>query len=314
MSKINSAFLSIAFRLQNGINNIKKLPKIPEWKYPWAIEKEYEIAMVKYINVIRQYTNEVIIPAIPGFKKQFNFSKGKFDGINIEHYDDYNSDLEVMFNNLNVFLIQNTTNPGILALDIGQKTNKWNSKEWQKILKSVLGVNGFAMELGIEQIMKNFVNGNIKLIINLTNEAERKIQLIFNNGIIEGQRIETIVENLKKSLDISENRARFIARDQIGKLNGMLTEERQTTYGITDYYWRDSNDIKVRLTHSKNNGKKFSWDRPPVTGHPGFDFQCRCWAEPDFKHIFGYENRQPINIIPVKHKPKFKVLTRRKNK
>lgn len=46
------------------------------------------------------------------------------------------------------------------------------------------------------------------------------------------------------------------------------------------YIWRTRGDGKVRSTHAVNNGKIFSWDVPPETGHPGEDYNCRCTAEP----------------------------------
>ena len=46
------------------------------------------------------------------------------------------------------------------------------------------------------------------------------------------------------------------------------------------YIWRTQDDDKVRISHAKNNGKKFSYDDPPETGNPGDEYGCRCWAEP----------------------------------
>ena len=48
----------------------------------------------------------------------------------------------------------------------------------------------------------------------------------------------------------------------------------------THYIWRTRGDSKVRKEHAANNGKVFSWDNPPPTGHPGDDYGCRCTAEP----------------------------------
>ncbi len=48
----------------------------------------------------------------------------------------------------------------------------------------------------------------------------------------------------------------------------------------THYIWRTRGDEKVRPSHAANNGKVFSWDSPPPTGHPGDDYGCRCTAEP----------------------------------
>lgn len=46
------------------------------------------------------------------------------------------------------------------------------------------------------------------------------------------------------------------------------------------YVWRTRGDNKVRKAHAINNGRIFSWDNPPVTGHPGESYGCRCAAEP----------------------------------
>lgn len=48
----------------------------------------------------------------------------------------------------------------------------------------------------------------------------------------------------------------------------------------THYVWRTHGDGRVRAMHAANNGRIFSWDYPPATGHPGEDYGCRCTAEP----------------------------------
>ncbi|MBR1398669.1 MAG: minor capsid protein [Alphaproteobacteria bacterium] len=48
-----------------------------------------------------------------------------------------------------------------------------------------------------------------------------------------------------------------------------------------DYYiWRTKGDNKVRGKHAEREGKIFNWHVPPEGGHPGEDYNCRCWAEP----------------------------------
>ena len=44
----------------------------------------------------------------------------------------------------------------------------------------------------------------------------------------------------------------------------------------THYVWRTRNDSEVRSSHAANNGRIFSWNNPPPTGHPGKEFNCRC--------------------------------------
>ncbi len=46
------------------------------------------------------------------------------------------------------------------------------------------------------------------------------------------------------------------------------------------YIWRTVGDEKVRGNHRAREGQSFSWEDPPEGGHPGEDYNCRCWTEP----------------------------------
>jgi hypothetical protein len=59
-----------------------------------------------------------------------------------------------------------------------------------------------------------------------------------------------------------------------------LSNEEQQEAGYTHYVWHTQGDDRVRGAHAVNEGRLFSWNNPPVTGHPGEDYNCRCWAEP----------------------------------
>jgi hypothetical protein len=119
------------------------------------------------------------------------------------------------------------------------------------------------------------------------------------------------VSQLKKQIlgldtNITKARAEFIARDQIGKLNGEITQRRMETVGLSMYIWETSGDERVRgnpggkypnarPSHYLMDGLLCSWndsavysqdggktwiDRPSgaVLLHPGQDYQCRCAA------------------------------------
>ncbi len=47
----------------------------------------------------------------------------------------------------------------------------------------------------------------------------------------------------------------------------------------SQYIWRTVQDDKVRGSHAAREGKTFLWTNPPEGGHPGEDYNCRCWAE-----------------------------------
>ena len=53
------------------------------------------------------------------------------------------------------------------------------------------------------------------------------------------------------------------------------------TQNPEDYYiWRTQKDDRVRGEHAAREGEIFNWHIPPEGGHPGEDYNCRCWAEP----------------------------------
>lgn len=62
----------------------------------------------------------------------------------------------------------------------------------------------------------------------------------------------------------------------------LYPEDNRNTNPKNYYVWRCVGDDKTRTTHAERDGQVFSWDNPPEGGHPGEDYNCRCWAE-------GYE-------------------------
>jgi SPP1 gp7 family putative phage head morphogenesis protein len=99
-----------------------------------------------------------------------------------------------------------------------------------------------------------------------------------------------IYDIMSERTDVTDSRARLIARDQTAKLNGELTQIRQQDLGVESYVWRTVGDERVRDTHEENDGQTFAWSDPPAeTGHPGEDYQCRCWAEPILPEFVAYE-------------------------
>lgn len=62
------------------------------------------------------------------------------------------------------------------------------------------------------------------------------------------------------------------------------------------YIWRTVKDSDVRPAHAAREGKIFSWTNPPEGGHPGEDYNCRCWAEPVNGQASGLQQELISNI------------------
>ena len=151
-------------------------------------------------------------------------------------------------------------------------------------------VGGIKRELGIDighVIRQNpkvaatvsaMTKQNVALIKSVPQEYIAKIEKTLLKSLTAGSK-KSLIEEIQAIGKVTSSRARFIARDQTAKFNGVLTEARQTAIGVEEYDWVTSRDSRVRDSHADNDGKRFRWDSPPPdTGHPGHDFNCRCTA------------------------------------
>ena len=71
-----------------------------------------------------------------------------------------------------------------------------------------------------------------------------------------------------------------IARTQAAATHGYLVQRRQTSLGVNDFKWRDSDDDRVRPRHQEYDGNTYAWSEPPDGVIPGQEPNCRCTASP----------------------------------
>ncbi len=191
-------------------------------------------------------------------------------------------------------LSRSQVRPGLIAQ--GGRVAAFNRNAMNAQFKAVLAIDPFvaAKQVGIErEEIEIFAINNSQLIESIGSQYLDEVQQKTMEALNSGLRPEDYAEDLQKRFDVTESRARLIARDQMGKLNGALTQARQTSLGIDRYIWRTAKDERVRgdpagkypdaiPSHFALEGLMFSWSDPPEPGHPGDDYQCRCRAEPVF--------------------------------
>jgi len=273
--------------LSGDSSAVKKKPpkRQPAWLYPWSAERRYSRTLVKHMDNIGKIILDIYMPHLESLTEERDLLN---PGI-VQKVDDYAEAAERLSESakLNVENSPNRIVKKSVAMSIANEVNVWNSKEWQKQLRAAFGVNVFNREPFINASINSFTIENVALITNMEATALNQVAGVVQKGLRQGASAPTIAKDIQKRIDVSKSRAQFIARDQVGKLNGELTALRQTNLGVTTYIWRTSQDERVRATHSAHNGKKFRWDRPPSnTGAPGQDYQCRCYAEANFDDIF----------------------------
>lgn len=131
-----------------------------------------------------------------------------------------------------------------------------------------------------------------RLVNSVVNTYLDKLQMIISNAIQRGSPMSEVEDEIKSLLHTTDNRAKFIARNEVSNLNGILTMRRQLDCGIGVYEWSTSHDERVRKSHAEMDGKYFYWNsnklgelngvkvHPSPKYHPGMDYNCRCVAIP----------------------------------
>lgn len=180
-----------------------------------------------------------------------------------------------------------------LSSTYGQVVDNINNQFTQTVTKAV----GVSIDLTDNQrdlITKEF-SENLKLYIkDFADEQILSLRKDVEKATFAGIRAESLQDAIKDRFNVSKNKARFLARQEISLLTSKYKQAKYQEIGISKYKWSTSGDSRVRDgkpqgegDHKRLNGKVFSFDDPPITNqftgarnNPGEDFGCRCVAIP----------------------------------
>lgn len=158
-----------------------------------------------------------------------------------------------------------------------------SGRQWAAQTQS-LGVAVFA-DPDLTASRDAFREENLELITSLAADKVQRVERVLVENA--GARVEEIAARIRDTTGATESRAALIARDQVLKASGQVTQARHQAAGVREYIWRTSRDERVRDRHRALDGTRHPYTSPPVvdprTGrraHPGGDYQCRCTAEP----------------------------------
>lgn len=102
------------------------------------------------------------------------------------------------------------------------------------------------------------IEANVALITTIPKKLHGDVQQVVTNAMANGWTHEQLVEKLVKTFDVSERRAKVIARDQTLKATQSLAQAMDKELGITEGVWIHVPGLKSsRPTHKAMNGKKF---------------------------------------------------------
>lgn len=273
---------------------------------PKGIERDYARWILRRIEDIQFEIYKALISKIPALNAEANpeASRG----------DDWIDDIDSIMAGLRVGSGTIISGAEQKAFDFGNNASAFNREQFNRLSKTVLGVDIIARDPKLGTTLKAFAKENAGLIKNISETMINDVEAVVRRGLRSGAASRMIEGEIVNRFEVSERRARLIARDQIAKLNSDITEQRQKELGIDEYYWQTSQDERVRgdpggkypnadPSHYAMNGMICRWDDPslyrepgsqewkPRSGiggpdeHPGKPINCRCIALPNLEGL-----------------------------
>lgn len=271
------AFLAYALlgRKERGAASAEKLRRKPRTpRLPVAEEKILEALLVRITRKINATISAALRGDLDRAKARASRADADLDGLF----------REALFQDLAIRLSRIVEDPEIVELldQYGARLNATNGRE----IERVIGINPVDIDPEITEALLQFRRASVGLITSIAEDQLSQVRDLVDVAANSGMRVETLAAQIQERHNVSESRARLIARDQTLKTNGDLTRLRHEKIGVTEYIWDTSGDSRVRPDHRALDGSTQRWDDPPVTNpegdrnHPGEDYQCRCIAIP----------------------------------
>jgi len=282
--------------------------KAMRWIFPYAIERQYRVFIKKWMKDFRDLTT-VRVKKLSKWKEELNPKRN----------DTFAEDM-FKWNKEMLDIQKKSTSRKNLArpvLKVAEETNEFNREQFEKFSTEAIGINFYDEEPWVDDVLEAWQVENQSLIKGLSDDYIKKINTAVSDGVMQGKLLKNIRKDILKIEGVTKNRATLIARDQIGKLNGKLTQRRMQEADLDLYEWLTANDERVRgrpggrypkarPSHwimqrrtnlyrwdnqdlfSTNKGKTWIKRYQSMTKtHPGMAIMCRCTALPYLDELIG---------------------------
>lgn len=165
-------------------------------------------------------------------------------------------------------------------------------KKSERDIKKSAGIDVFSGSEVMQDYLRASAQQNVQLIKSIPSKYLEEVETLLIANMRSGMRPGYIVSALQEQFGVTQRRAKFIARDQTGKIQGEINERQQRNAGFDYFRWLDSDDRRVRDRHRQIAEKVtaygpgvYRWDNLPLSQdgvpiRPGQDYNCRCTAVP----------------------------------
>ncbi len=332
-------------------------PKKRLWLYPWARERYYATQLASWLDPlikdVEKYFSEqgeAILhgdeykPMTVDHPRETTILDGKEIILHEAHTDTLPGPGFVLLSKtLAGWVAQYYPDPstnrspsglmmGLGATSAGVKS--FADKQWGKQTEPVLGFQFNTAETWWPGLKQQWEDTNYSLIKSVATKYIDRVNTLAEQAVTNGWSYQTLMKDIKaEGWKLKGYQVRRLARDQIGKLNGQISQAQQEDAGINMYLWDTAGDERVRgrpgghfpgavpshwvmqgklcrwndaTVYSKDGGKTWiprEWNMPKA--HPGQEIQCRCTSIPYFDDIIEEvdqqlkNNNQPISPIAM---------------
>lgn len=272
-------------------------------RYPFSAELQYQSILIKLVNELKKLTLQELRKHGPDIIAQADIAYLRSDATTGAF--GWSALLNDMLERIVAFLEPYLSTILEKIGDVSGTTNKIHQREWQRQvrqaygrlaspqgpgqgpnnivpfsrigLRSERGVNPFAVNIlnnqpNLAPILSAWEQQNLALIRSIPATTVEQLRGRFTDAFVGGTTLRDLTDIVVDRADVAKSRAALIARDQIGKLNGQLSEMRQKAAGINSYIWRTMGDERVRPKHRARNGKEYRWSDSGIK--PGSEVRC----------------------------------------
>ena len=268
--------------------------------YPHGVEMKYFRQLKGFFkpltDYVNKYINENLEPLLRGDSTEIHL-----DTIPGQSFRNMIYNLE---NWLSIYMpdiadLPKDSNNNVIFTALGktaEEAKAFGDKEFQKIIEKGIHVSVPTSSPWWNDMKSSWAENNYTLITSNAKKYVEQINNLTEQAIVNGLSPKKLKEQIMKATEgLSEKHCKLLARDQMGKLNGNITEAQMQEIGLDLYVWSTAYDDRVRDSHalmegllcrwddasvcSRDNGK--TWEPRPsgaVDLHPGQDIQCRCVA------------------------------------
>ena len=186
--------------------------------------------------------------------------------------------LEPVFKEALLDLTESVQRFSVSMSNVADDVSKLSNMVFTKENPVDLLVRPLIREPWLEAELKDFAVENSRLITKMGQETTDRIASAALDTLKKSEGRGALAKKIQEiDATIGENKAKLVARNELGKLQSNLTEIRAERAGVEEYEWQTAGDNKVRPKHEKLDGTTRKFGEGIA---PGEEINCRCVAIP----------------------------------